>query len=83
MFECNNTHCSWKDHVKGQDWDYYSESDGDCPLCQQRCKEDSNCGAIECGDSYCSWWSRGKCTIGWKTVLSYFTCRLPSTGIHK
>ena len=78
---CNNIHCPWDKYVKGQDWDYYLETGGDCESCKQRCNKDRNCGAIECGGGYCSWWKNGICEIGDDSISRYFTCRFPSKGI--
>ena len=60
---CENRHCSWWNYVRGEDWDYYSKTNGDCNICQNKCSKDPNCGGVECGDTlnYCSWWKRGKC----------------------
>ena len=81
-FDCTKFHCSWKNYVKGQDWDYYSETNGNCSDCKQRCNDDSNCGAIECGNDYCSWWKKGECKEGDITNNTLlFTCRLTPEGI--
>ena len=76
-------HCPWNNYIQGQDWDYYSETEGDCHICKQRCNNDDNCGAIECGDYYCSWWQNEKCEVGEDINSGLFTCRLPPKGIFR
>ena len=83
-YDCTQVHCSWKNYVKGQDWDYYSETNGSCFDCKRRCNDDNNCGAIECGDNYCSWWKKGECKEGDNTNNTLlFTCRHTSEGIPR
>ena len=72
-YACNNIGCQWEDYVKDQDWGYYSETEGDCHTCQASCDMDTNCGAVECGEGYCSWWKKGICNRQ-ETTSSYYTC---------
>ena len=60
---CGNSHCSWKDYVEHEDWGYYSRTNGNCTLCQDKCNHDRNCGGVECGGiyDYCGWWKEGSC----------------------
>ena len=84
-FSCTNDICSWSDYVEGLDWGYYSKSNGDCSICKQRCSHDINCGSIECGNNYCSWWKKGKCTAEQSNHANSadLTCRRDSAGIFK
>ena len=82
-FDCNTMHCTWSKYIQGQHWDYYSETDGDCNNCKQRCRNDANCGAIECGYNSCSWWKKGTCEVGDHSNSAYFTCRPSSNGIFR
>ena len=50
----------WIDYVNGTDYGVYNTS-GACLSCKTRCKHDSKCGGVECGDEYCSWWKIGIC----------------------
>ena len=46
----------------GLEYGFYNIS-GDCELCKARCRNDSNCGGIECGreDDQCVYWKKGEC----------------------
>ena len=76
-YVCDNKVCDWSDYQENEDWGYYSETEGDCSKCQYLCSNDTNCGAVECGDGYCSWWKVGKCIKEeeWTLGNSYSTCR--------
>ena len=85
-YDCSRFHCFWtSSYIQGQDWDYYSKTDGDCNKCKQRCTNDIYCGAIECGNNYCSWWKNGKCKVGDSddSNTRVFTCRRPPRGIFR
>ena len=60
---CGIRHCPWDMDKEGLDWGYYTKDNSDCKLCKEKCSNDDNCGAVECGGtiSYCSWWRRGIC----------------------
>ena len=66
--------CPWVNYEEHEDWGYYSRTNGDCLTCQDQCSTDDNCGAIECGEDYCSWWKVGKCSIDEEFVAVYNTC---------
>jgi len=72
-WECVQSGCEFSDYQQGTDWDYYSETNGDCNFCAYQCKMDNNCRAFECGSSYCAWWSDYSCTSS-LTTASYDTC---------
>ena len=74
-YTCEKKGCHWADYKEGEDWDYYSRTDGDCFKCQDQCNKDENCGAVECGESYCSWWKIGKCSIKEEFAATYHTCQ--------
>ena len=61
---CNKKLCDWANYHADEDWGYYSKSDDECSMCKEHCTDDENCGAVECGDGYCSWWKSGVCTEG-------------------
>ena len=58
-----------------KDWGYYDEKDGDCLKCKDQCNHDPNCGAIECGNNYCSWWKVGICNSRKDPFEHKYTCR--------
>ena len=60
---CATRACEWDVFTNPNDWGYYSKENGDCRFCKAKCSQDNNCGAVECGGSYCSWWKLGKCTM--------------------
>ena len=60
-YKCDTNACKWGNYKKSIDWGYYSKTDDDCVKCQRKCTLDPNCGAVECGEGYCSWWKSGKC----------------------
>ena len=70
---CENRHCSWWNYVRGEDWDYYSKTNGDCNICQSKCSKDPNCGGVECGGTskYCSWWKKGKCAKSSEKTITF------------
>lgn len=74
-YTCEKKGCHWSRYVKNQDWGYYSETDGDCFKCQDQCNKDANCGAVECGEGYCSWWKVGKCSKADEFTDTFNTCR--------
>ena len=55
--------CKWSEYEKYVDWDYYSKTNGDCTSCKNLCNLDLNCGGVECGGGWCSWWKVGSCPI--------------------
>ena len=70
---CEDIGCNWSDYIENQDWGYYSTTEGDCEPCQDKCDQDQNCGAVECGDGYCSWWKVGTCSTSNADLYGY-TC---------
>ena len=84
-FSCTSFHCSRTDYLEGLDWGYYSKSNGDCSTCKQHCSDDINCDSIECGNNYCSWWKKGKCTSEQSDHAStaHVFCLRDSAGIFK
>ena len=74
-YNCDMRGCPWDEYEENNDWGYYDKNDGDCLKCQDQCNQDPNCGAIECGDHYCSWWKIGKCLMEEEFSTTYYTCR--------
>ena len=60
-YECINKRCDWATGVENIDWGYYSTTNGNCGICKKSCSKNVSCEAVECGESYCSWWKNGKC----------------------
>ena len=67
--------CPWDNYVENEDWGYYDKNNGDCFRCEDQCSKDENCGSVECGDDYCSWWKVGKCKVEEEFLTEYYTCR--------
>ena len=84
VFKCRNKGCYWKNYEVHDDWEIYEKTERyiDCNVCQRRCLNDENCGAVECEFDnkkvqYCSWWKVGKCATEeeWNfNNASFFTC---------
>ena len=74
-YTCEDRSCGWGSYEKDEDYGYYSEREGDCLACQSECSNDSNCWAVECGTTYCSWWIIGKCKGDERTPGGYTTCQ--------
>ena len=60
-YVCYHNGCDWSTKKENTDWAYYSKTNGECMACVGTCNNDSNCGGIECGGGYCSWWRKGAC----------------------
>ena len=60
FYNCSADGCAWSDYIEDVDWGYFSKVDGDCIKCRENCSNDVNCGALECGKNYCSWWKVGR-----------------------
>ena len=64
-YQCKRQGCYFADYVKNQDYGVYYRNNSNCSLCQSKCSQDSNCGAVECGQTgryaKCVWWKVGKC----------------------
>ena len=66
-YDCKRQGC-WHNPPYELDKDYglYSQDNSNCTQCKERCNNDPECGAIECGGnngySICSWWKFNKCT---------------------
>ena len=73
-YTCEYRSCYWSSFEKDEDWGYYSEIGGDCSACRSECSNDPNCWAVECGNTYCSWWRIGKCKAEERTSFDY-TCQ--------
>ena len=80
QYHCSNSGCHRDSSTKGEDWGYYSGTNGDCNYCQMKCNSDRKCGGIECGTSYCTWWKVGVCSLLDSDKKGY-TCRKDSIGI--
>ena len=74
-YKCDHNACGWIIYEKDRDWGYYSKTDDDCAECQMKCNLDPNCGAVECGEGYCSWWKVGKCRSLSEFNQNAYTCR--------
>ena len=74
-YTCEKKGCHWTDYEENKDWGYYSKTDGDCFTCQDSCNKDDNCGSVECGEDYCSWWKDQTCSREEELVALYYTCR--------
>ena len=61
--------------MKYKDWGYYDQNDGNCLRCKGQCSKDPNCGAVECGNGWCSWWKVGKCQNEEEFTGAVYTCR--------
>ena len=61
----------------GLQYGFYDIS-GDCEICKTRCRNDSNCGGIECGrEDQCMYWKNGECGTLEKQIRedpTYKTC---------
>ena len=80
QYHCSNSGCHRDSSTKGEDWGYYSGTNGDCNYCQIKCNSDRKCGGIECGTSYCTWWKVGVCSL-LDSDKNGYTCRKDSIGI--
>ena len=74
-YVCDDKGCNWENYEINKDYDYYSEADGKCSICQLMCTNDPNCGAVECSGNYCSWWKVGKCIKPEEFTATFHTCR--------
>jgi len=84
QYGCTNLVCAWADHTRDTDWGCYGSSaancgtgfTGGCSACQALCTGRPNCGAVECGTNYCSWWAVGICPLSEGAASSGVqTCR--------
>ena len=80
--------CQWTNYTRNEDWGFYSKTMDDCTWCQEKCSDDLNCGAVECGLGYCSWWKWGKCTYKEAARDEYYnpnfkTCRRSLVTVPK
>ena len=87
-YDCSYYSCSWDQFKKDEDWGFYSKNSntaGECNKCKEMCSSDPNCGSVECGSSYCSWWRNGKCALFESSQYSTktLTCRKRSKGNDK
>jgi len=80
-FWCSNHTCYWNDGMRGIEWDYYTRHPLDCETCSEICRQDPNCGGVEC-DTYCAWWAVGVCEnpADWSGL--HPTCRRKSDFNH-
>ena len=78
-YDCKRQGC-WHNlpYEFDKDYGYYSENDSNCTMCKEKCNNDPECGAIECGGdkdhTICAWWKFDKCTD--KNSPEYFTYTL-------
>ena len=69
-YNCVKPTCPFSSYTENRDYGYYSRSNGDCNFCRNKCNVDGNCGAVECGKRYCTWWKVGKCTTDQERTLN-------------
>ena len=82
-YDCSDKGCHpGYPYNEDEDWGYYSKTKGDCNYCKIQCNSDPNCGGIECGAEYCSWWKVGICSL-LDSNTNRHTCRKNSIGIQK
>jgi len=76
-YDCNYKGCFWDRSQENVEWGFYAKTGGDCESCRQRCSEDPNCGAVECGPQmdYCAWWRTDMCSDPDEANASWYTCR--------
>ena len=83
---CDTPTCPFYKYTENIDFGYYSKTNGDCTFCQLKCNDDDNCGAVECGDGYCTWWKTGKCNTDeeqiWNRSNPSTTLRTCAKGKH-
>ena len=64
-YDCKRQGC-WHNssYELNKDYGFYSKNDSNCILCQIKCNNDPECGAMECGGDkdLCAWWKFDKCT---------------------
>ena len=79
-YDCKRQGCWLNSHYElDQDYGFYSKIDSNCSMCKEKCNNDPECGAVECGgdiDDYygvpiCAWWKFDKCTD--KNSPGFFT----------
>ena len=80
-YKCYHKACEWLPEQENITWGYYSKSNGDCSDCLAMCDKNIrniSCGAVECGDGYCSWWQNYTCNsydqFSIDTMGSFHTC---------
>ena len=85
-FVCRRQGCSFRRYEEGKDYGTYIKNNSDCTLCQRKCKEDANCGAVACGSKKtwvkhsgdCVWWVNGACVDDYDVHIGQpddgFTC---------
>ena len=79
-YECTHLGCGWSG-IENVHYGYFADNldvGSDCPSCQAACTADPNCGSVECGLGYCSWWATGMCAVE-EATQPFMTCR-PATG---
>ena len=63
-YKCYHKACLWLQEKENIDWGYFGDwgkRNGDCSNCLAMCDKNVSCGAVECGDGYCSWWQNYTC----------------------
>ena len=72
--------------MNGSDYGSYNTSGG-CSACKDKCRNDVNCGGVECGGKRwwqkCNWWKHGFCgTSDLQTidVTGQYTCMKYDAG---
>ena len=64
-YDCKRQGCWHNSSYKlNKDYGFYTKNDSNCILCQLKCGNEPECGAMECdGDKdHCTWWKFDKCT---------------------
>ena len=67
-YNCKRQGCWWSaayTYINGKDYGKYSATNPSCSICQDKCDNDVNCGAVECGGEEpgvdCHYWKVGMC----------------------
>ena len=54
--------CTRDTEEENKTWGYYNKTIVDIVPCKQECDHDKDCGGVEFGVGYCSWWLKKACS---------------------